>query len=52
MLPGPGCLSPSQAKKIFDYYVFKYVLFPFFSLSLWDSCNVKFTTLDVVTEVS
>ena len=46
------CLSPSQAKKIFNYYVFRYVLFPFLSLSLWDSYNVRFTTLDVVTEVS
>ena len=32
-IPGPGCLCPFPIRKVFSYYVFRYVLCPFLSLS-------------------
>ena len=38
-----------QVREVFSYYVFKYVLSPFLSLSsLWDSYNANVTKFDVI----
>ena len=42
-----------QVRKLFSYYVFKYVLWPFLSLfSFRDPYSVNVSVLDIVPEIS
>ena len=51
--PELGDCFLSQVREIFTYYVFKYVLRPWPSLSsLWDRCKVNINMFDIVPEIS